>query len=1235
MSGYRTLHRERLGNFPIWHVVTTSTTAPSTSSSSSSSGCCCDCWRLWTACGDGFIRGYLIQEKNSSSLNDSLDSAAACTCTLTHCLLTTKKEEEKAEDAYNVRRKMMKDGCSQVQVLTLPDDSLVVLSQTMMGTVQIYQLDKHSLEHSHQNQEDTTNYKQREQQDLVDSNEDVAIRKTNSDSGISFQHSPIQEFVVDNATGTCMRIIMPRLLPPQQNKQIINPQFNIDANVLLVIPCLDGSIDIVATGIVLSDNSNHCNNTATTLTAGTVIERFSSPSDEDDDNSNHHRRPNIVMSLDCHPRKESIVMAVGRKDGLVEILVSTINQNKNNDNYLQTHCHQRLIHHEAPVRSVAFTPDGHLLATASDDGMVCWWDMSRENITPVLLVNHVPQAHTGWILALQALPDSRRFVSTGADAKIHVWQVDQLGQGPVHTFTSGNTTSTTTSSSISSNSTTASMMVAQPGSDGTDTVDFTDPKRQQDIPSKKSATTITSTASAAACWWTIASYCPGHQSNMISSSTTALATTRNVITTTSTTDTTAMVPRLVSGNENGDIQIYSTARSSRPFGIIPPREILPNQNVTLSAVSHQQQTAEHLVISSRMHHMKSISSPADLIVGETRIRDEDGFVGTVAYVGPVASAKSPTEIYAGIVWDDPCRGKHDGSVICRQTNAIVRHFSCGSSGSSTKNSNNKNHPTQGSFLKLKLLDTGIPLTASLLRSKYVEMNAPVIAPNNMLPHTVTTASGKELPIEFWGELKIRERQQLENIDKISLRRCGIARACTNDDDDDDDDNDTQSFRDFSQIKEMDLAGNLLCHWREVWKIMKQFPNLENFSIAHNYVRDIQDIPKHSAFSLAAGTFDRIQILNLNHCAITSFITLQCVADTMPNLKSLCVANNDLSDLTNYQVRGLDRLQRLDCSNCHWDTWMGQVDKFSHLPLLQWLNLDDNLLPSIPMDAGDGSRFQSLTTLQISGTAISSWMDLEGIQSLSSLHGLRLKNVPLTVDLSPAEVRCWCVARYPQLDIMNGSVISHLERIEAEKRYVSMVSHLLSLSQQEQLLQQPSPPVDNNNKTKDQGDHVLLQEHPRFVELKEKYQNLVVGGSSGKQGGDNNCLASSIINVTIQSLAPSSCTITPVQRRLPDTLTVGRLKALCSRLFGGIDYDLIRLRFGNYYDNDSLPIMMEIDDDEKVLRDYGVSDGAKIYMDETDVMAQVQDLKREQDDQERRMADHDRTITAMKEWKRMG
>lgn len=497
-----------------------------------------------------------------------------------------------------------------------------------------------------------------------------------------------------------------------------------------------------------------------------------------------------------------------------------------------------------------------------------------------------------------------------------------------------------------------------------------------------------------------------------------------------------------------------------------------------------------------------------LVAGETRIRDVDGFCGTVAYIGPVASAKNPEEVYAGIKWDDPSRGKHDGSVICRRTNALVRHFSCG--------------PTQGSFLRLHKMDRGVVLTSALLRSKYVEMEAPVIAPNNLLPHTARTSSGREKPIEFLGELKIRGRQQLEDIDKVSLRREGISKA-----------SDEDFSADFGKIKDIDLAGNLLCTWVEVLKIMKQFPALENFSVAYNRIQDV-DLPLVQ--------FERMKVLNLNSCSIGTK-TIQWIGNSMPNLERLCIANSDLSDIQSCELEGFENLKSLDCSSCQLMSWEKQVDKFSSFPKLEQLSLDDNPISSIQMPAEKEIYFPSLLSLQISGTAFESWSDLEGINlCLGTIKSLRLKNTPLTSSMGQGETRFIAVARFAGLDFFNASVISKREKEEAERRYVSLVSNLLSKLEV------------NNDADKEK----FLSEHLQYPKLLEKHKNLVISNSNQTNGAGTN-LAASVCNVTIRSMAASSCDMEPIIRRLPDSLTVGRLKALCARAFG-LDVDLMSLHF---------------------------------------------------------------------------
>jgi len=145
-----------------------------------------------------------------------------------------------------------------------------------------------------------------------------------------------------------------------------------------------------------------------------------------------------------------------------------------------------------------------------------------------------------------------------------------------------------------------------------------------------------------------------------------------------------------------------------------------------------------------------------------RVRDSDGFLGTILYLGPVASSKSLTEQYAGIEWDDDTRGKHDGSVICKRTNALVRHFKCKSDSGNA-----------GSFMKPAKIDTGVDL-ATTLQSRYVKQSAPLLAPDDKFAGCFAqTKKGGGKQIEFLGERKIRSYQQVEELEKVAVRGEGV------------------------------------------------------------------------------------------------------------------------------------------------------------------------------------------------------------------------------------------------------------------------------------------------------------------------------------------------------------------------------------------------------------------------------------------------------------------------------
>ena len=237
-------------------------------------------------------------------------------------------------------------------------------------------------------------------------------------------------------------------------------------------------------------------------------------------------------------------------------------------------------------------------------------------------------------------------------------------------------------------------------------------------------------------------------------------------------------------------------------------------------------------------------------------------------------------------------------------------------------------------------------------------------------------------------------------------------------------------------------------------------------------------------------------------------------------------------------------------------------------------------------------------------------------SFVSLKALRFKNIPLTANLGQGEVRSISIARFPNLDYLNASIISQKERNDAERRYVSLISHSLQISN-------TADENDRNDTNCDSSRSAILQKNPRYLELAEKHKNLVIFSRDGIEEGGS--LALSICNITIRSIAPSSCAMEPIVRRLPGTMNVERMKALCSRIFD-VDYDAISLRF-RADSTDGLPV--EMDEDSKSLDYYGLCDGAEILVDELDVQARTLTKNNTEEELEKRIEELDHTISAMK------
>ena len=460
----------------------------------------------------------------------------------------------------------------------------------------------------------------------------------------------------------------------------------------------------------------------------------------------------------------------------------------------------------------------------------------------------------------------------------------------------------------------------------------------------------------------------------------------------------------------------------------------------------------------------------------------DGSRGTVRYVGPVATSKTAGAVYVGasrrrpkqarggnrgprpaapahaphplppppgIEWDDPARGRNDGSLVDAE-GAPTRYFTCAS-------------PTGGSFVKAELVRRGVCI-ADALRERYCDTST------GSDGGALVGLSGKPVPVLLVGDDKVRQQQALNRLTHVVLREMCVAFAAGGGGGGGgggaEEGAPSSLLQLCPRVKEADLQGNLLGSWAEVAALGRQLPLLRVLNLSDNR---LPPLTAEEAAGPLAGCLPALRTLILSGTGV-GWASLQQLRHLAPLLEELHAAGNGISELVprpmaydpaqrgGVEVEGgegaaslvppaaFPTLRVLNVSSNPLAGW-GQLHALRALPNLVRLMANDCGLEEVWVGgagACDGAPapFHALDTLSITGSRLRAASSLDALDAFRSLRALRLTHADLALPelpgLGPAEGRHVIIARCPRLTSLCGSEVRLREREEAEKSYARRV-----------------------------------------------------------------------------------------------------------------------------------------------------------------------------------------------------
>ncbi|CAK9804115.1 Tubulin-specific chaperone E [Anthophora quadrimaculata] len=467
----------------------------------------------------------------------------------------------------------------------------------------------------------------------------------------------------------------------------------------------------------------------------------------------------------------------------------------------------------------------------------------------------------------------------------------------------------------------------------------------------------------------------------------------------------------------------------------------------------------------------------------------DGHQGTLRYVGPVGETKG---LWLGIDWDDPTRGKHNG------TYEGVEYFKA-------------RHPTSGSFIRPGKAKFGISCPEAI-KIRYGFINDELAG----IDRDTLTSLQKEINapfLEVVGFSKVNRKQsKFDQLKIVWLREQCVSTAGK-----------PGELRELCpNIEELDVSKNLINSWQIVADICCQLHCLIRLNVSENYLPTEEITEKQRESFL---TVKHLTMARMNY----SWFDIQRCMCIFPSLQEISVSFNIVNIIQKpLEDDNLMKLCKLTLEGNLISSW-DEILKLGALSCLEYLNLNSNKIekirfPSVEPTAKT-SAFPNLQQLHLSHNSISEWQSVSELEKLNKLEDLKFRDNPILKNENMETARQLIIARISKLRSLNGTEILHDERRGAEFDYLKL--YLSTWTETE------NDPEKRNK---------FIMEHPRYPSLVAKYGISDIPSSKAK--------AEMISNViTVEFVCPDHPNQPRgIKRKLLKDMEVQKVIGLVQRLF---------------------------------------------------------------------------------------